>query len=350
VNSAATAPNRVLRARREKIVIVTRKTALEELVARFNTVGQAKFYLEHAGQDFAPIEAAHQKYHAVLDGVRTLVPSGVRSQVIERGFLPQFAFAESDLVVTVGPDGLVVNTAKYLDGQPIVAVNPDPARIEGVLLPFTARELRRPITAAVYGDPAMHRITMAEAVLNDGQRLLAFNDLFIGARSHVSARYRIEAGDRAEEQSSSGILVSTGAGSTGWLKSVYTGAARVIDALGGKVEAPPEGGRFPWDAEWLVYAVREPWPSKSRVRPDHAGPASGDRFAHGRERSHLQRWRGSRLPGLHCRPHRDDPDRGEEGDFSDAYLNRARVERFTFPFSSRLRGGLQRGFPQSQLC
>jgi NAD kinase len=260
---AARPAAKVLRARRDKIVIVTRRTALEELVARFNTVGQARFYLEHAGQDFAPIETAHARYHAVLDGVRALVPPGVKNQVIERAFLPQFTFGEADLVVTVGPDGLVVNTAKYLDGQPIVAVNPDPARIEGVLLPFAAQELWRPITAAVYGEPPTARITMAEAVLNDGQKLLAFNDLFIGARTHVSARYRIELGGDGEEQSSSGILVSTGAGSTGWLRSVYAGAARVVQALGGTVEPPPAGGRFAWDAEQLVFAVREPWPSKS---------------------------------------------------------------------------------------
>ena len=98
---------------------------------------------------------------------------------------------------------------------------------------------------------------------NDGQRLLAFNDLFIGAKSHVSARYHLRVGDKSESQSSSGILVSTGAGSTGWLKSVYAGATRVIEALGGQVVPPPGGGRFAWDAEYLVYAVREPWPSKS---------------------------------------------------------------------------------------
>lgn len=260
---AARAVTTFPRAKREKVVIVTRKTALEELVARFNTVGQAKFYLEHAGQDFAPIEAAHAQYHAVLEGVRALVPAGVKRQVIERGFLPQFTFGESDLVVTVGPDGLVVNTAKYLDGQPIVAVNPDPARIEGVLLPFTARSVQRPLVAAIGGEPKVRGVTMAQAALNDGQTLLAFNDLFVGVRSHVSARYRIAAGGQAEDQSSSGIIVSTGAGSTGWLKSVYTGAARIVQALGGSAEPPPDSGRFPWDAEKLVYAVREPWPSKS---------------------------------------------------------------------------------------
>lgn len=260
---AARTGSKVLRARREKVVIVTRKTQLEELVVRFNTVGQAKFYLEHAGQDFAPIEAAHKQYHAVLDGVRNLVPPGVKQQVIDRAFLPQFTFDPTDLVVTVGPDGLVVNTAKYLDGQPIVAVNPDPQKIEGVLLPFTVKELWRPMTISVYGDPVTRQVTMAEAALNDGQKLLAFNDFFIGVRSHVSARYRLQVNGKTEEQSSSGIIVSTGAGSTGWLRSVYAGAARVVEALGGKVNPPPGGGRFPWDADQLIYVVREPWPSKA---------------------------------------------------------------------------------------
>lgn len=251
------------RVRHEKIVVITRRTVLEELVARFNTEGQARFYLESAGQDFAPIEAAHRRYHAALDRVRGLVPAGIRHQAIDRGFLPQFAFDPGDLVVTVGPDGLVVNTAKYLDGQPILAVNPDPAEIEGVLVPFSAEDVGETLAAAVRGETRGQSITMAEATLNDGQRLLAFNDLFVGVRSHVSARYRIEHGGAAEEHSSSGILISTGAGSTGWLRSVHAGAARIVAGLGGTVAPPPDGGRFGWDEQRLVYAVREPWPSKT---------------------------------------------------------------------------------------
>jgi NAD kinase len=260
---AAKAPPKALRPRREKVVIVTRKTRLEELVARFNTVDQARFYLERAGESFAPIEREHQAFHAVLDGVRALLPKGVKQQVIDREFLPQFSFGEHDLVVTVGPDGLVVNTAKYLDGQPIVALNPDPLKIEGVLLPFSLPTLASPLATSLYGEPSLSRVTMAEAVLGDGQRLLAFNDLFIGAKSHVSARYRIEVGGRAEDQSSSGIIVATGAGSTGWLRSVFVGAARVTEALGGKANVDPATVRFPWNTNQLVYAVREPWPSKA---------------------------------------------------------------------------------------
>ena len=104
---------------------------------------------------------------------------------------------------------------------------------------------------------------MAEAALSDGQRLLAFNDLFVGVRSHVSARYRIAHEHRAEDQSSCGILIATGAGSTGWLRSVYAGAAGVMQGVGENAAPPSDGGRFPWDAERLVYVVREPWPSKT---------------------------------------------------------------------------------------
>ena len=58
---------------------------------------------------------------------------------IDRTFLPNFDFGRCVLVVVIGQDGLVANTAKYVGDLPIVAVNPDPARNDGVLLPFTIR-------------------------------------------------------------------------------------------------------------------------------------------------------------------------------------------------------------------
>lgn len=246
----------------EKVVIVRRRTELEELVHRFNTVAQARFYLEHAGQDFAPIETRHARYQKVLEEISATIPRGLKQQIIERDQLAQFSFYPADLVVTVGPDGLVVNTAKYLDKQPIVAVNPDPESIDGVLLPVTAERFRPVLHDALDGDASIKSVSMAEARLSDGQTLLAFNDLFIGPRSHVSARYRIRYGKQVEEHSSSGIIVSTGAGSTGWLQSVYAGAAGVIEALGGQVTPPLAHGRIPWDADYLAFAVREPFPSK----------------------------------------------------------------------------------------
>src|SRR6266700_6241111 len=57
--------------------------------------------------------------------------------------LPNFVFGPEDIVVALGQDGLVANTLKYLNGQPLVGVNPDPRRYDGQLLPFRISHLRR---------------------------------------------------------------------------------------------------------------------------------------------------------------------------------------------------------------
>lgn len=106
---------------------------------------------------------------------------------------------------------------------------------------------------------------MAKAELNDAQALYAVNDLFIGQRSHVSARYRLRFRGRTEDQSSSGIIVSTGAGSTGWFRSIITGAAGVMAAFAGArdVGRTRERYRFDWEADYLYFSVREPFISRT---------------------------------------------------------------------------------------
>ena len=249
----------------DRIVLVTKKTPLEELVERFNSSAQARFYLEHLGGSFDEYQASHARYAAAVAGVRRDLPRGLKLHVIERTFLPNYLFAENDLVVTVGPDGLVVNTAKYLAGQPILAINPDPQRVDGILLPFGVDEAGEWAARAAAGRAPMRQVTMAKASLNDGQTLYAFNDLFIGPRSHVSARYRLEYDSRAEDQSSSGLIVSTGAGCTGWLQSIITGSVRVAAGVTGLDLTPPapESYRLPWEADELYFAVREPFTSRT---------------------------------------------------------------------------------------
>lgn len=243
----------------KKIVLITRKTRLEGLIERFNTRSQAKFYIEHAGGDFADYEREDDAYRAALDLVRRTLDFEMPVQLVDRSLVPTFQFQKEDVVVTLGQDGLVANTAKYAGSQPIVAVNPEPGRFDGVLLPFLPDQAR-PAVARVFENRAKAReVTLAAVTLGDGQRLLAFNDLFIGARSHVSALYRIACGDRSEVQSSSGVLVSTGAGSTGWVSSVFNMASGIASFCGGK---PVQGVRMTWEDPRLMYIVREPFLSR----------------------------------------------------------------------------------------
>jgi hypothetical protein len=247
----------------EKIVLVTRKTRLEGLIERFNTLGQAKFYLEHSGGDFALYEREHETYYGAVRQLREALQGLIKFQEIERGFLPNFYFDKGDIVVTVGIDGLVVNTAKYLDGQPLVAVNPDPAHIDGILLPFNVSSAPQAVRQMLNGQAPVRKISMAQVQLNDGQSLLAFNDLFVGVRSHVSARYTILSGNHEEHHSSSGIIVSTGVGSTGWLSSLFNMANGMMAGFGAANDAALPPPTFNWEDEKLVFVVREPFVSKT---------------------------------------------------------------------------------------
>ena len=93
------------------------------------------------------------------------------------------------------------------------------------------------------------------------KQLYGVNDLFIGPKSHTSVRYKIKLGKLEEQQSSSGIIVSTGLGSTGWLKSVLAGANGIGTALG-KPLSIGQLKNFEWSSRYLFFTVREPWPSK----------------------------------------------------------------------------------------
>jgi len=243
----------------KKLVLVTRKTRLQELVERFNTQSQAKFYIDHAGGDFSDYQREDDAYRRSLDSIRASLDFDIPQQLIDRSLVPTFQFQKEDLVFTLGQDGLVANTAKYVGNQPIIAVNPDPSRFDGVLLPFGPEDVRNAATSALGGKARIREIGLAEAQLNDGQRLCAFNDLFIGARSHVSALYRISCGTRSEIQSSSGVLISTGAGSTGWVSSAFNMAAGLARFCGGK---PGSAIRLEWNDRRLLYIVREPFLSR----------------------------------------------------------------------------------------
>lgn len=265
-----------------KIILVVRETRLEELKARFNTVSQARFYVEQLGGDFNDYEQEDAAYRRAVEQAQQQLGLLGRVQLVHRSFIPNFVFGPEDIAVAVGQDGLVANTMKYLDGQPLIGVNPDRKRYDGQLLPFVVDDLPKIVPEVFRRVRPAKSVTMAKASMNNGQTMYAVNDLFIGPKSHGSARYTINHNGQAERQSSSGVIVSTGLGSTGWFSSLIAGARGVSSALntnftvaaadGQKalweeatpsVIAPGKKLRFPWDAGHLFFTVREPFPSKT---------------------------------------------------------------------------------------
>ena len=153
----------------------------------------------------------------------------------------------------LGQDGLVANASKYLEGQLVLGVNPDPERFEGVLVAHSVRACADLLQDAFAGRATVEERSMVEAQLDDGQRLLALNELFLGHRSHQSARYRIRVEAVEERHSSSGLIVATGTGSTGWARSIHHDRHQDPGA-GLSMPAP--------SASSLVYFIREAWPSR----------------------------------------------------------------------------------------
>ncbi|MCR4996768.1 MAG: sugar kinase [Butyrivibrio sp.] len=242
-----------------KVVLIKRRTRYEELKRRYNTVEQARFYIEHLGADFSDYEREDKTYNAALENIRNMIRPCARLQEIDREYLPNMIFGKDDIVIAIGQDGLVANAMKYLDGQPLIGVNPDPARWDGVLLPFETGEIGKVLPKVINGTFDTKNVTMGKVETKDGQVLYAVNDFFIGVSNHTSARYNINYRNRVENQSSSGIIISTGFGMTGWHKSIMAEFVGIAKAFGLNYVTELHAD---WGARQLIFQVREPYPSR----------------------------------------------------------------------------------------
>ena len=230
-----------------RVVIVHRTTELDEMIARHGTRGQAEFFLRTRGQSIDPLAARDAQTRGAIREVSAAIELDWRRASVERSELARFAFGPEDVVVVVGQDGLVANVAKYLHGQPVVGINPAPDDNPGVLVPHGAQAASDLLHDTIAGRAGLMNRTMVQASMDDGQRLLALNEIYIGQPSHQSARYTVQVDGRSERQVSSGLIVGTGTGSTGWLASLGRQATLV------QLPRPEDPA--------LAWFVREAWPS-----------------------------------------------------------------------------------------
>jgi len=233
---------------RQRVVILTRPSAKQAFVQRYGSEGQTRFAMAQSAKgmaDFKKAEVEDSAQARAVARIRKAMPGDVKLAEIDRQMVAQFLFEPHDLVVAVGQDGLVANVGKYLEGQPLAGVNPDPQTIDGSLLAFNVETFIAALPQVLNDRRPVREATLAEAQTSDRQVLRGLNEIFVGVPTHQSARYRLRHGTQDEVQSSSGLIVSTGTGSTGWLKSLR-GAEVVFDPA----------------ADELHFVVREAWPGR----------------------------------------------------------------------------------------
>jgi NAD kinase len=231
-----------------RVVVVTRPTEFEALLERHGTADQAAFFLKTRGRSLDDVRRQHQHLGEVLTALSQSIPTKWRRAAVTRSELARYLFEPEDIVVAVGQDGLVPNVAKYLEGQVVVGINPAPDQYEGVLVRHSVEQAKSLLLRVAIGKAQLEARTMAEVAFDDGQTLLALNEVFVGHVSHQSARYTIRYRNHEERHSSSGLIVATGTGATGWTRSIQRERAHHLE-----LPKPTEST--------LAFMVREAFPS-----------------------------------------------------------------------------------------
>lgn len=244
-----------------RAVLLTRPTAYRQLLQAHGTHGQARFFLEQRGRAIEPLVKADERQTNAVRTVAQAIPADWRQARVDRSDLDRFLFEPDDIVLAVGQDGLVANSARFLTTQVVVGFNPDPSQYDGILVPHSPHEAAHVLSRAAGRDGVLAR-TMIEARLDDGSRLKALNEIFVGQPTHQSARYRISTDRSSERHSSSGLIVASGTGCTGWARSIC-GERAASPAL-----------PTPWERA-AVFLVREAFPSRATGTSITAGRLEG---------------------------------------------------------------------------
>ena len=231
-----------------RAVLVHRVSEYDALLAHHGTRGQAEFFLRSRGQDLDEVESRHQALAEGLRAVSAAIPLEWRRAAVERADLASYLFTPDDVVIVVGQDGLVPNVAKYLHGQPVIGVNPDPVAIAGVLCRHAVAAVADVLHDVAAGRAEVAERSMVRLESDDGQSLEALNEVYVGQPTHQTARWTLHWGDLVERQASSGLIVGTGTGATGWCLSAWRAHARSFELPG---PTSPE----------LAWFVREASPS-----------------------------------------------------------------------------------------
>jgi NAD+ kinase len=185
-------------------------------------------------------QRVYEQQRESLAGVdRTLQLLGIATDRIYRKHLKKIG--RYDLVITVGGDGTVLEASHFIDDQILLGVNGVPMESAGALCHTRLETFLGTMIDLMTGKKKPVRVPRLQVRV--GKRIikpLALNEVLFANRSPAgTSRYLLQIGKNKEEQKSSGIWISTGAGSTAASKSA-----------GGKVLPPMQQG--------MQFVVREP--------------------------------------------------------------------------------------------
>jgi hypothetical protein len=250
VNEVRRSPNPDEMIELGQILVIGKSTKLDWDMKELGitSIGEMGRYYAAQGVDPQVVLDAHFSHLRSLVQFSEVFES---DQFIQLDVTPPEKLAESidkaKLVVSLGGDDHFKSVASLVTDQIIVGVNSDPQRSVGALLQFFAEDFRKSLPGILNGNFLIEEWAQLEVKINESDARRAVSEIFIAERNaKYGSRSTITYRGQEFTSKGSGLLIATGAGSTGWFRS----ASRYCF---------PEGYVWPRTSPAAVILEREPY-------------------------------------------------------------------------------------------
>jgi len=145
-----------------------------------------------------------------------------------------------NLIFSIGGDGTFLRTAHFITNELIMGINSDVKKSEGKLCSAVKENLKDKINKIKEDEFIIKKLTRVR-VHYSSKDYDALNEIYVGSsKPYYLGKYILKFNNIKEEQKSSGIIISSGTGSSAWYKSITNNT-------------------FDPESEELRFVVREPY-------------------------------------------------------------------------------------------
>jgi NAD+ kinase len=219
------------------------------------------------------ILGSHERHNAALKRVREILRAeGLTVTLVLRNQIHRLKEVDRKyrLVISVGGDGTLLDSSHCVEKIPILGVNSDPKRSVARFSGCDVTTFQKILRGYLQGRVRPVLVPRLEFFVNNRKnKWLVLNDLLVTTLSPAgTSRYVLKVGSKLEEQISSGVWISTAAGSTA-----------AIQSAGGKM--------LPVTSKKFQFVVREAYQKKfgprRLLKGILASPGSLEMVSHMRE-------------------------------------------------------------------
>jgi len=171
----------------------------------------------------ALVVCKHPKNSKEASACRLINKEGLKAIYSWKNTLSKNDLKNIDIIIAIGGDGTILSASHYLKNKPLLAVNISPKTSEGALATIPIKQLNKKLKQILKNKYKTEKLERIKIIINNKPLpILALNEVFIAnEKAYLISKYKIKFKNKKEIQKSSGLLFSTGTGSTAWFKSAH---------------------------------------------------------------------------------------------------------------------------------